>query len=131
MVEFKAVIADPKARKTYQTTVGGHHANSLVGKEIGDEFDGIFVGLPGYKIQITGGTDKAGFPMRKDLKVQRRQKILLTDSQCFHPGHAGTRQKKTVCGRIISATIYQINMKIVSAGSKPIDQLLPKEEAKK
>lgn len=131
MVEFKAVIADPKARKTYQTTVSGQHANQFVGKEIGDEVDGIFVGLPGYKVQITGGTDKAGFPMRKDLNVQRRQQILLTESQCFHPKHAGTRQKKTVCGRVISATIYQINMKIVSAGSKPIADLLPKEEAKK
>jgi small subunit ribosomal protein S6e len=131
MVEFKAVIADPKSRKTYNTTVAGHHANSLIGKEIGDEFDGIFVSLPGFKLQITGGSDKSGFPMRKDFKSQRRQKILLTEGLGFHPEHAGTRQKKTVLGNVVTPQVYQINMKIVNYGSKSIDQLLPKEEEKK
>ena len=32
--EMKSFIADPKAGKTYQTTVSGHHANSLIGKKI-------------------------------------------------------------------------------------------------
>ncbi len=46
MVQFTAVISDPKSKKSYQTVVSGHHANSLIGTKIGDEFDGIFVGLP-------------------------------------------------------------------------------------
>jgi small subunit ribosomal protein S6e len=131
MVEFKAVIADTKTGKTYQTMVAGHHANSLVGKEIGDEFDGIFVSLPGYKIMITGGSDKSGFPMRRDINSSKRQKVLLTKGIGFRPKHQGKRQKKNVCGKVISPQIYQINMKIVSHGSKPIEELLKKQEEKK
>ena len=47
MVEFKAVINDVKTGKSYQATVAGHHANSLIGRKIGDVVDGIFVSLPG------------------------------------------------------------------------------------
>ena len=55
MVEFKVVISD--RAQSWQIKVDGHHANSLVGKKIGDEVDGIFVSLPGYKLQITGGRE--------------------------------------------------------------------------
>ena len=48
MVEFKAIIADVKDGKSYQTVVSGQHANRLMGMKIGDEFDGLFVSLPGY-----------------------------------------------------------------------------------
>lgn len=57
MVEFEVVISDPKNGKSYQTKVEGHHANSLIGKRINDEVDGIFVNLPGYKLRISGGSD--------------------------------------------------------------------------
>jgi small subunit ribosomal protein S6e len=50
MVEFKAVINDGKDGKSYQVPVTGHHANSLIGKKIGDVVDGIFVGLPGRSL---------------------------------------------------------------------------------
>ena len=60
MVEFKAVINDVKTGKSYQMDVSGHHANSLIGKKIGDVVDGIFVSLPGYKLTISGGSDKDG-----------------------------------------------------------------------
>ena len=66
-VEYKAIVNDVKTGKSYNVTVSGHHANSLDGKNIGEIVDGIFVGLPGYKVKITGGSDKNGTPMRKDL----------------------------------------------------------------
>ena len=64
MVEFKVVVNDIKNGKSHQVQVSGHHANSLIGKKIGDEVDGIFISLPGYKLKVTGGTDKNGFAMR-------------------------------------------------------------------
>jgi acyl carrier protein phosphodiesterase len=42
----------------------------------GDEFDGIFVSLPGYKLVVTGGTDHAGFSMRRDIEGSRLKRIL-------------------------------------------------------
>ena len=85
MVEFKAVINDAKSGKSHNVAVTGHHANSLIGKSIGEVVDGIFVGLPGYKLKITGGTDKNGTPMRKDLPGNKRRRILLSESLGFHP----------------------------------------------
>jgi len=130
MVEFKTVIADPKKGKTYQWDVTGHHANSLVGKRIGDEVDGIFVGLPGYKLVITGGSDKDGFPMRKELPGPKRRQVLITESVGYHPPDKGVRKRKTVRGSTVSPDIVQINMRITVHGSKSIEDLLKEGEAK-
>jgi small subunit ribosomal protein S6e len=128
MVEFKAIIADPKTGKTYQTVVSGHHANSLIGKKIGDEFDGIFVSLPGYKLNLTGGSDKDGFPMRKDIHGMKRRKVLLSESIGFNAKRPGMRKRKSICGDTISPDIVQVNMKITSYGSKPIEDALKSTE---
>ena len=50
MVDFKAIINDVKTGKSYNVAVSGHHANSLIGKNIGEIVDVIFVGLPGYTL---------------------------------------------------------------------------------
>ncbi len=124
MVEFKAVISNPKDNKTYPIPVEGHHANSLLAKHIGDEVDGIFVGLPGYKLVITGGSDKDGIPMRNDIHGTKRQKVLVSKSVGFRPTHKGTRKRKTMRGDMISPDIVQINMKITAQGPKAISDLL-------
>jgi small subunit ribosomal protein S6e len=130
MVEFKAIIADPKSGKTYQTTVAGHHANSLIGKKIGDEFDGIFVSLPGYKLVLTGGSDKDGFPMRRDIHGMKRRKALLSKGIGFKPDRLGARRRKSICGDTISPDIIQVNMKITSYGSKSIEDVLKSTKKK-
>ena len=130
MVDFKVVVNDTKKGKTYQIPVTGHHANSLVGKKIGDEVDGIFISLPGYKLIITGGTDKDGFSMRKDLPGTFRRQLLLSDSSGCHPTERGKREKKSVRGNTVSQDIVQINMKVTKYSSKPIDQILTVEEKK-
>ena len=131
MVEFKAVVNDMKSGKSYNVPVSGHHANSLIGKKIGDTIDGIFVGLPGYKLTITGGSDKDGFAMRKDLPGPRRKKLLLTTSTGFYTTEGGLRKRKSVRGHAVATDTVQINMKIVSQGPKPVEELIPKKEEKK
>ena len=127
MVEFKVVVNDTKNGKSYQIPVSGHHANSLIGKKIGDEVDGIFISLPGYKLQITGGTDKDGFAMRKDLPGMMRRRILLSDSKGFHEIEHGMRKKKSMRGNTIGQDVVQINMKVTKHSSKTIDTLLKPE----
>jgi len=129
MVEFKAVIADVKNGKTYQTMVTGQHANRLMGMKIGDEFDGLFVSLPGYKLKITGGSDKDGFPMRRDLPGQQRKKVVLSGGVGFHPVTEGQRRRKFLRGNTISADIVQINLKVTSYGPRSIDEQLKQEES--
>jgi small subunit ribosomal protein S6e len=129
MVEFKVVVNDVKNGKSYQVPVAGHHANSLVGKKIGDEVDGIFISLPGYKLQITGGTDKDGFAMRRDLPGISRRRLLLSEGLGFKPKENGMRKKKSVKGNTVNLDIVQINMKVVKYSSKPIDKLVTVEKS--
>jgi small subunit ribosomal protein S6e len=132
MVDFKVVVGDVKTGKAHKVNVTGHHANSLVGKNIGEVIDGIFVGLPGYKLKITGGSDKNGTPMRKDLPGNKRRKILLSNSLGFHEVYPGERRRKALRGATISSEIVQINMAVAEYGPKPIDEILaPKAEEKK
>jgi small subunit ribosomal protein S6e len=130
MVDFKVVVNDTKKGKTHQVPVTGHHANSLIGKKIGDEVDGIFISLPGYKLKITGGTDKDGFSMRKDLPGMGRRRLLLSKGQNFNPNEKGIRRKKSVRGNTINQDIVQINMKVTKYSSKSIDQLIKTKEKK-
>ncbi len=129
MAEFKVVINDPKTGKSYQKAISGTKANSLIGRRIGEEIDGVFVDLPGYKLKITGGTDKDGFPMRPNLQGPGRKKLLLTGGIGFHPKRKGMRKRKMVRGNTISADIVQINMKIVQYGPKPIEEAVQEGEA--
>ena len=129
MPEFKVDISE--GSEAHQVTVSGHHANSLIGKKIGDEVDGIFVSLPGYKLQVTGGSDSDGFVMRKDIPGISRRKILLTKSVGFKPGDRGVRRRKTVCGNTISLNTSQINMKVIESGSKPMKELLEAAQEEK
>jgi small subunit ribosomal protein S6e len=128
MVEFKVVVNDTKNGKSHQIQVSGHHANSLIGKKIGDEVDGIFISLPGYKLQITGGTDKDGFAMKSDLPGMVRRKLLLSNGKSFHATEDGMRKKKSIRGNTIGQEIVQINMKVTKHSSKPINQLLKTHE---
>jgi small subunit ribosomal protein S6e len=121
MVEFKAVISDPKSGKTYNRTIAGHYASALIGKKIGDDVDGLFVSLPGYKLKITGGSDKDGFPMRRDLMGPRRRPVLVSGGTGFHPGRPGLRKRKNLRGNTISADILQLNLKISLRGPKSIE----------
>ena len=130
MAEFKVVIADVKSGKTYNRDVSGQDANALIGKRIGDEIDGNFVGLPFYKLKITGGSDKSGIPMRQDLQGGRRKRVLLTEGVGFHPKDEGVREKKTVRGNTINPDIAQINMKIVKHGPKKIEDAFAEKKEK-
>ncbi|HVQ00784.1 MAG TPA: 30S ribosomal protein S6e [Candidatus Thermoplasmatota archaeon] len=127
MVEFKVVVNDTKGGKSYTIPVSGHHANSLIGKKINDEVDGIFVSLPGYKLQITGGTDKDGFPMRMDVPGGTRRRLLLSEGVGFKPKEHGKRKKKSVRGNTINQEIVQVNMKVTKPGAKPIDEIIKAE----
>src|SRR5438128_12256344 len=101
MAEFKAVIADPKTGKAYKRDISGHYANALIGKKIGEDLDGLYVGLPGYKLQSTGGSDTDGFPRRTDVPGPRRKRLLLSGGVGVHAGRPGTRTAKTARGNTV------------------------------
>jgi len=128
MAEFEVVISDPKDGKSYQGKVDGQHANRLIGKKIGGEVDGIFVGLPGYKLKITGGSDLDGFPMKKNIPGPGRKKVLAKGGTGFRPKKEGVKKKKTFRGNTVSDDINQVNLKVIEHGPKNIPELLAEEE---
>ena len=130
MAMFKFVIADPKTRKSYKVEKDQNEAVGLVGKKIGDKFNGDLIGLKGYEIVITGGTDKDGFPMHPNVHGMVRKKIILSHPPCFHPKRKGMRKRKMVVGNTISKTIVQVNCKIIKQGSKKPEELLGEKEEK-
>ena len=133
MPNFKIVVSDPKTRKAYQKEVE-QVQSGLVGKKIGDKVSGSNLGLAGYELEITGGSDKDGFPMRRDVEGMIRKKILLANPPGFHPEVHGMRKRKSIRGNTVSADISQVNIKVVKEGGKALDELIgskPKEEAAK
>lgn len=130
MAVFKFVISEPTSRKSIKLEVDQDKAAGLIGKRIGDEFNGDIIGLIGYVLKITGGTDKDGFPMHLGLKGSGRQKLLLSGPPGFHPLQKGQRKRKMVRGDTISEDVVQINAKVVKVGEKAFDQFSSKREVK-
>ena len=128
---MKIIIADPKTGKTYQKEIAKEMENNVVGKKIGDQVDGNLLGLAGYTLELTGGSDKSGFPMREDVKGQRKSHSLLSDGPGFNPTRKGERRRKLIRGNTYSIDIMQVNMKIINGQGQPLDQLFPKKEEKK
>ena len=129
MAEFKTVIADPKSKMAYQKVLSEEKSNALVSKAIGEEIDGIFLDLPGYRLKITGGSDSSGVPMRGDINGNQRRKLLMRDSVGFNPVKDGQRKRKLIRGKNLSGDISQINLKVVEYGPKSIEELLKAEVA--
>ena len=128
MADFKVVVSDPKSKKSFQSEI---EQSQLMGKKISDKIKGDIVGLSGYELQITGGSDRDGFPMRKDVEGIGRKKLLITAGVGFHSSKKGVRKRKSVRGNTVSAAIAQINTKIVTYGSKPVDKLMGKKDSEK
>lgn len=109
----------------------------LVGKSIGEKFNGkeINPDLEGYELEITGGSDKAGFPMYKEIEGIGLKRVLLTKGWGMHkrpkgdkkkvPQPKGLRLRKSVRGRTISDLIVQINLRVLTEGKKKLEEIFP------
>jgi len=86
--------------------------------------------LSGYKLKITGGSDKDGFPMRPNIHGGVRVGAILSEGVGFHPSQRGERQRKTLRGNVITESIVQINMKIVEKPKKSKKAGKPKGKKK-
>lgn len=115
-----------------------------VGRKIGDKFKGqeISQDLEGYDMEITGSSDKAGFPGKKDEEGHTLRGVLLTKGfSCWtepkglrkHPVKMadGVRLRKTVRGNTLSRDTIQINLKVLKAGSKKLAEMFPDQNKPK
>lgn len=120
---FRITVSEPKERKAYQFE---KDAPTLVGMKIGQSFDGSIVGLTGYTLEITGGSDKDGFPMRKDLEGPARRRIVVGEGPGYRPEEKGIRKMKSLRGNTVSLDTMQVNTVVRKAehGAKPIPEII-------
>ncbi|WP_248516443.1 30S ribosomal protein S6e [Salinarchaeum laminariae] len=129
MAPFQVVVADPDSGRTFQREVDGQDANRFASRSLGDEVDGDAVGLDGATIELTGGSDDAGRPLRADVDGPDLKEVLLTGGVGFEPDHDGERKRVTVRGREISDAVAQINAKVVDAGGVDVAAAFGDEDA--
>jgi len=128
MVELKVVVSDPKTGRAYNVDAGTGAAGAIVGKNIGDEVDAGPLGLAGYKILITGGSDQTGTPARRSLPGAGRKQLLLAEGVGFHPKMEGERKRKMIRAHQITPEFVQVNARVTAYGEKTLDELFPKVE---
>jgi len=130
MAEFKVTINDPKTGKSYNKVL---ETNVFKGKKLHSKVSGDSIGLKGYELEITGGSDTSGFPMRADIQGSTKKRPMLTGGIGVTIPRKGARIRKTVRGNEISLETAQVNLKIIKYGAKKVEDLFgaPKEKAKK
>jgi small subunit ribosomal protein S6e len=113
MAKFRVIVSDPEAGTSKAVELEETRAIPLIGRKIGETIDGSLLGLSSHKVQIMGGSDKDGFPMRPNVHGGVRRRVVLSGGVGFNPKEHGARRRKTVRGDVITDEIVQVNMKIV------------------
>jgi small subunit ribosomal protein S6e len=99
--------------KAWQIRINDERTRRLIGMKIGDVINGEIIGMKNLKLQIRGGSDSSGFPMRPDVIGGVKKRALLSGPPGFHPREKGERRRKMVRGNMITDDIVQINTKIL------------------
>jgi small subunit ribosomal protein S6e len=140
MVEFKLVLGT-KDGKSFQKEIKSPEADAFLKKRIGDKVSGDSLGFAGYEFEITGGSDKCGFPMRKGIQEPRKRVLIsggvgfcgkkrkLRKSSKSRSTQKGLIKRLTVCGEMITKIIHQVNLKVLKEGTQKLESA-PAEEVK-
>ncbi len=127
-MELKIVLSDPKTGKSYQKIIKDADAKRFMGLKIGDNVKGEVLNLPGFEFELTGGSDYAGFPMRKDVPGILRKKVYAISGIGIRQKEKGLKQRKTVAGNTVYDRTAQVNLKVTKEGKGPLGEEKPKEE---
>jgi small subunit ribosomal protein S6e len=119
MAKFKVIVSDPETGTSSVLELEEARASPLIGRKLGEIIDGSIVNMAGRKVQIMGGSDKDGFPMRKNVHGGVRRRVILSGGVGFKPKNVGDRRRKTIRGNVITDEIVQINMKIAEKAKQP------------
>jgi small subunit ribosomal protein S6e len=118
LAQFKLVISDTKGKSMTQE-LKDRAAQPLLGSRIGGIIDASMVGIASGKLKITGGSDKAGTPMRADVHGGVKKYVLLSTGV---GNRSDSRLRKLVRGNVVTEEIYQLNCMLVEG-------VLPEKQA--
>ena len=119
------LVMGAKDGKCYQKKVTGEAGDFFVNKRLGEAVVGDKFGLAGYEFLITGGSDNAGFPMRRGIPQARKR--ILTGKGVGFSGYdrngkkqPGLVRRRTVCGDAVTRSTQQINLKVTKEGAEAL-----------
>jgi small subunit ribosomal protein S6e len=130
MAKFKVIVSDPQAGTSKVVELEEARAAAFIGRRVGETIDGSIVDLPAHKVQILGGSDKDGIPIRGNVHGGVRRNVVLSGGVGFSPKKKGERKRKTVRGSTITDEIVQINMKIVEKPAAKAGEAKARQPAK-
>ncbi|RMD45897.1 30S ribosomal protein S6e [Candidatus Pacearchaeota archaeon] len=111
----------------------------IIGHAIGEKIEGELISpeLKGYELEITGTSDKAGFPGMRNIEGPSLKRVLLGYGPGMHKKPKGEKKvnrkpkglrlRKTVRGREISEDTVQINTKVLKEGEKKFNDFFNKK----
>lgn len=113
MATFQLVVADPDSGTTYQREIDGQDANRFLGRSLGEEVE-----YEGLTLELTGGSDETGRPMREDVPGTALRELLLAGGVGYEPTREGERKRVTVRGAEIADDVAQINASVVEGDAE-------------
>ena len=120
-MSVRVVVSNPETGDSYQVEA---QVNDFAGTAIGDEVDGGVLGLDGYTLELTGGSDDTGRPMRGDVEGQAIEEILVDGGTGFNPTRDGERRRVSVRGGEVGDATVQLNTKVIESGDTDIAEAL-------
>ena len=129
LTQFKIIISDKKG-KSVSKELKDKEAQPLVGLRVGEIIDSSVVGIASGKIQLRGGSDKSGTPIRSDVHGGVKKYVLLSKGSGMRDDREGIRKRKLVRGNMITEEIYQINC-LLTEGNLPLTAEAKTEEPSK
>ncbi|UCH58180.1 MAG: 30S ribosomal protein S6e [Candidatus Bathyarchaeota archaeon] len=120
-------ISDPETGTSQKVELEDNLMAPLMGRRIGEIIEGTVANLAGYRLQLTGGTDKDGIPMRPDVHGGVKARIVLSGGVGYKPKKKGERKRVVVRGNTVSADTIFLNFKIVE---KPKSRKKKREKPK-
>jgi len=128
MAELQVVVGDPDTGDSYQFEVADNQANRFLGRTLGEAVDGSAVGLDGYTLELRGGSDTAGRPLRSDISGLNLREILADERTVgYKPTRDGERRRVTVRGNEVTDEVAQLNATIIERGETEVADLLEGE----
>ncbi|MCW4012890.1 MAG: 30S ribosomal protein S6e [Candidatus Bathyarchaeota archaeon] len=112
------IISNPADGTSQRVEIEDAQLRNLVGTRIGQTIDGSIAGLQGYKIKLTGGTDKDGIPMRPDVHGSAKSHIVLSGGVGYKPKSDGELKRKVVRGNTVSTETTFLNFSVTEAPKK-------------
>jgi small subunit ribosomal protein S6e len=109
------IVSDPAAGTSQRVEIEAARIGPLVGTRIGQTIEGAMAGMQGYKLKLTGGTDKDGIPMRPDVHGSAKARIVLSGGVGYTPKNRGEQKRKVVRGNTVSQETTFLNFVVVEA----------------